>query len=195
MNLPKLIESLLTISAIIVFAGLGSAASRSDQEPSKQSSTAAAGELRFQAPEGWVSEEPSSKMRVAQYKLPRVEGDSEDASLVLYYFGSAQGGSVQANVERWISQMKQPDTEAAKPKTETLTINGLKITTVDASGTYTAEMSPGSGTFYNKPTYRLLAAVVETPKGPFFAKLVGPAKTVRRWEKAYLEYLQSFEFR
>ena len=195
MNLPKLLESLLTMSAIVVFASLGSTAARSDQEPSKQSSTATTGELRFRAPEGWVSEEPSSKMRVAQYKLTKVEGDSEDASLVLYYFGPAQGGSVQANVDRWISQMKQPDVDAAKPKTETLTVNGLKITTVDSAGTYTAEMSPGSGAFYNKPGYRLLAAVVETPKGPFFAKLVGPAKTVGHWEKEYTDYVHSFEFK
>ena len=29
-------------------------------------------------------------MRVAQYKLPKVAADAEDASLVLYYFGQGQ---------------------------------------------------------------------------------------------------------
>lgn len=195
MNFPKLIASLVTLPAIMVSAVYGSAAVRSDQEPAKQSSPSAAAELRYKAPGGWLSEQPSSKMRVAQYKLPRAEGDSEDASLVLYYFGPEQGGSVQANVDRWIGQMKQPATDADKPKMETLTINRMKITMVDAEGTYTAEMSPGSGTFYNKPNYRLRAAIVETPKGSYFAKLVGPAKTVRRWEQSYMDYLRSFEFK
>src|SRR6185436_295009 len=66
-------------------------------------------ELKFKVPSGWVEEERTSTMRVAQYRLPKVEGDSEDASLVLYYFGQGQGGSTTANIDRWISQMKQAD--------------------------------------------------------------------------------------
>ena len=157
----------------------------------------AAGELRFKAPDGWTVEKPSSSMRVAQYKLPKVEGDKEDASLVLYYFGSNQGGTPQANIDRWIGQMQQPDGSSSKDKakTENLTINGLKLTTVDVTGTYTAEMAPGSGSFHNDENYRLRAAVVETPKGNYFVKLAGPAKTVARWEQSYMEYLKSFEFK
>ena len=156
-----------------------------------------AGELRFKAPEGWLVEKPSSNMRVAQYKLPKAEGDSEDGSLVLYYFGATQGGTAQANIDRWISQMQQPDGSASKDKSksDTTTINGLKVTTIDVSGTYTAEMAPGSGTFHNNADWRLRAAVVETPKGNYFVKLVGPAKTVGRWEQSYMDYLKSFEFK
>ena len=52
-----------------------------------------------------MTETPSSSMRVGQYKLPKSEGDKEDASLVLYYFGATQGGSPQANIDRWIGQI------------------------------------------------------------------------------------------
>lgn len=157
----------------------------------------AAGELRYKAPEGWVIEHPTSSMRVAQYKLPKAAGDSEDASLVLYYFGSDQGGSVQDNIDRWVGQIEQPDGSSSndKAKTETLTSNGLKVTMIDLVGTYTAETSPGSGTRHNRPNYRLRAAVVETPKGSYFAKLVGPEKTVNRWDRAFGEYVKSFEFK
>ena len=58
-------------------------------------------ELKFKVPPGWVEEERTSSMRLAQYKLPKAEGDTEDASLVLYYFGQGQGGSVTANIDRW----------------------------------------------------------------------------------------------
>jgi hypothetical protein len=156
-----------------------------------------AGELRFKAPDGWTTEKASSSMRVAQYKLPKAEGDKEDASLVLYYFGASQGGTAQANIDRWIGQMQQPDgsDSKSKAKTENLTVNGLKVTSVDVTGTYTAEMAPGSQTFHNDNDYRLRAAVIETPKGNYFVKLAGPAKTIARWDQSYNDYLQSFEFK
>lgn len=149
--------------------------------------------LKFTVPAGWVEEERSSTMRVAQYRLPKAPADTEDASLVLYYFGQGQGGSTAANMERWISQMKQAD--GGKAREEQLEANGLKVTTIDVSGTYVAETAPGSGAFHNKPGYRLRAAVVETPKGSYFVKLVGPEKTVTQWNESFLSYLKSFEFR
>ena len=117
--------------------------------------------LKFRVPAGWVEEERASSMRVAQYRLPKVAGDSEDASLVLYYFGQGQGGSTAANIERWVGQMKQVDGSASKDKAkeENIEANGLKVATVDISGTYVAETAPGSGTLLNKPGYRLRAAV------------------------------------
>ena len=148
--------------------------------------------LKFTVPAGWIEEERTSSMRIAQYRLPKTETDTEDASLVLYYFGG-QGGSATANVERWISQMKQAEGNSAKQ--ESLEVNGLKVTTVDVAGTYVAETAPGSGTFHNNPGYRLRAAVVETPNGPYFVKLVGPEKTVARWNDSFLSYVKSFEFK
>jgi len=153
--------------------------------------------LKFTVPAGWVEEERTSSMRIAQYRLPKVAADAEDASLVLYYFGQGQGGSTAANVERWVGQIQQADGSASKDKSkeETLEAHGLKVTTVDVSGTYVAETAPGSGTFHNKPGYRLRAAVVETPKGSYFVKLVGPEKTVAQWNESFLSYLRSFEFK
>ena len=183
--------------ACFACGGRGATGAVTQQTNANAANTGAAGDLRFKAPDGWVTEKPSSAMRVAQYKLPKAEGDNEDASLVLYYFGASQGGSAQANIDRWISQIQQTDGSASKDraKTETITVNGLKVTTVDVAGTYTAEMSPGSGTSHNDANYRLRAAVIETPKGNYFLKLVGPAKTLGRWEQAYADYLKSFEFK
>lgn len=157
----------------------------------------ASGDLHYKVPEGWVAAQASSKMRVAQFKLPKAEGDKEDAELVLYYFGANQGGTAEANIDRWISQMQQADGGASKDKakTENLAVNGLKVATVDVVGRYTAEMAPGSGTFYDNANYRLRAAVIETPKGNYFVKLVGPAKTVGRWEQSFTDYLKSVDFK
>lgn len=170
-----------------------SIAAQSIQEPAKQ----VAPELRFKAPAEWIVEKPSSSMRLAQYELPKAEGDSEDASLVLYFFGENQGGSVQANLERWISQFEQPDGSASSPKAklETITVNKLKISTIDLAGTYVAETAPGSGVRHHNANYRMRAAVIETPKGAHYVKLVGPTKTLARWDKSFDDYLRSFEFK
>ena len=136
-------------------------------------------------------------MRVAQYKLPRMAGDEDDGSLVIYYFGQGQGGTAAANIDRWLNQMQQPDGGSSKDraKQNTQTINGLKVETVDISGTYTAEMAPGSGTFNNKPNFRMRAAVVQTPKGSYFIKLVGPEKTIISQDQPFANFLKSLEFK
>jgi hypothetical protein len=171
---------------------VASAPSSGTEAPSQTS-----GDLHYKVPDGWVTGQPTSKMRVAQFKLPRADGDNEDGELVLYYFGANQGGTAEANIDRWISQIQQADGSSSKDKakTESLTVNGMKTTTVDVAGRYTAEMAPGSGKFYDNANYRLRAAVIETPKGNYFVKLVGPAKTVGRWEQSFTDYLKSFEFK
>jgi hypothetical protein len=199
MKIRMLSAGLLLVISLACGAcrGKGATVVPGAQSNSAQSNTNAAGELRYKAPDGWVTEPSSSKMRVAQYKLPKAEGDNEDASLVIYYFGATQGGTAQANIDRWISQIQQADGSASKDKakTETMTVNGLKVTTVDVAGTYTAEMAPGTGNQRNDSNYRLRAAVIESPKGNYFLKLVGPAKTMGRWEQSVTDYMKSFEFK
>lgn len=193
--MKRSIYTALFLTLLLPAAACSSAATQTNQQ--NNSSVPATGELRFKATDGWIVEKTTSSMRVAQYKLPKADGDAEDGSLVLYYFGAAQGGPVQANIDRWINQFQQPDgsSSQSKAKTETTTVNGLKVTTVDVAGTYTAEMMPGGGDRHNSANYRLRAAVIETPKGNYFAKLVGPANTIAKWDQAYNEYVKSFEFK
>ena len=169
----------------------------SSQAPPQTSSQSIASELRYKVPEGWIVEKPTSDMRVAQYKLPKTGGDSEDGLLIVYYFGQGQGGPAQANIDRWIGQMQQPDGSSSKDKakTGTLTVNGLSVNTVDVKGNYSGGMSPDSAPVAKQAIYRLRAAVIETPKGSYFVKLTGPEKTVGHWDQAYTDYIKSFEFK
>ena len=68
----------------------------------------AQGSLQFEPPEGWIEEAAAAPMRVAQFTLPKAERDAEDAVLVVFYFGG-EGGDLEANLERWVSHMEQPD--------------------------------------------------------------------------------------
>ena len=151
--------------------------------------------LTFTAPATWRSVPTSSSMRVAQYALPHAAGDTEDAEFVVYYFGGS-GGTVEANIERWVGQMQQPDgrPSSAVAKRQSRTVNGLKVTLVDVPGTYVAEMTPGSAQRRNSPNFHLRAAVIETSNGPYFIKLTGPAKTVAASEKQFEAFLGSVKF-
>jgi hypothetical protein len=151
------------------------------------------GSLRFDAPPGWSAGTPASSMRVAQFTLPRAPKDIEDAELAIFFFGG-QGGSVQANIDRWVGQMAQPDGRPSRELAKTTTMqtkSGLKVSLVDVTGTYVAEVKPGAAERLNKPGFRLRAAVIETPRGPYFVKLTGPAATVARWDRTFLDFLAS----
>lgn len=148
--------------------------------------------LKYDPPKGWISKPPASAMRVAEFVLPKAMGDPEDASLAIFFFGG-QGGSVEANLERWTNQMVQPDGRPSRQvaKTQSFSSNGMKVTVLDVSGTYTAEMRPGASERYNKSNFRMKAAVLETSAGPYFFKLTGPQKTVARWDDSFTTFIKS----
>lgn len=151
--------------------------------------------LTYTAPASWKPGAASSAMRVAQFSVPRSAGDAQDGELVVYYFGGA-GGTIEANIDRWVAQMQQPDgrPSSAVAKRQSRTVNGLKVTLVDVPGTYIAEVTPGSTERHNSPNFHLRAAVIETSNGPYFIKLTGPAKTIAATEKAFESFLSSVKF-
>ena len=58
------------------------------------------GQLQAKVPKDWKEEQPSSSMRIAQFRVPGNDGDGE---LVVF---SGIGGSVDANLNRWYGQFK-----------------------------------------------------------------------------------------
>ena len=150
------------------------------------------GTLAFDPPDEWIVETVSSPMRLAEFTLPRAQGDVEDGELTVFYFGGG-GGDVDANLERWTNQMLQPDNSpsADVATTTSYMVGELAVTLLDVPGIFAAEVIPGSGMRYHKPGYRLKAAVVETPAGPYFFRLTGPEQTVRTWEDRFGALLES----
>mgnify|MGYP006928182137 CR=1 FL=1 len=152
---------------------------------------AAAAMWSFKAQDGWTAETVTSKMRLAQFSLPKDDGDPEDASLVVYFFGEGGGGGVEPNFQRWAGQFVvegQDDplkaAELSKTEREGVVIHHLRI-----SGNFIAETRPGSGDRVDKKGWRMLASVVETQGGPYFIKLTGPEKTVNKWAASYETFL------
>ena len=148
--------------------------------------------LHFEAPADWNSESPASSMRLAQYRLPRAQNDPEDAELVVYHFGGG-GGSVQANVNRWIGQFTNADGSSAKEGADVSErdSNGFHLTVVDVRGTYNQPRGPMMAETDAKPSFRMMAVVAEAQGGPWFFKLTGPENTVSQWEGSFNSFLET----
>jgi len=130
----------------------------------------------------------SSPMRKATYKVPKAKGDTEDGDLGVSYFGPTMGGSIDANVDRWVKQFS--GIEPGDVKRAEREADGLRQHTVEIeSGTFASGM-PGGPT-QPKPGYGLLGAIVSSPSGVYFFKLTGPSKTVKAARDPFLKMLDS----
>lgn len=176
----------------------------SQQEESQSDSSAQMGKVGnanspgvrvvYSAPDEWINVKPATSMRKDQFQLPGVEG-AGDANLAVFYFPGT-GGSVQANLNRWYGQFKQPDGSSTTQHVETnkTNVNGLPVTMVYVTGTYLKPKSPMMmrGPKEEKPNYALLAAIVETANGPWFFKTTGPQKTIDHWRPSFNEFVNTF---
>lgn len=153
-----------------------------------------AARLRFAAPASWTRVPAPSDFRAAQWKIPRAADDKEDGTLVLYYFGAGKGGGVEENLDRWYGQFTQPDSRPSRDAAviTVKTVNGLRVTAVDLSGTYQG-MGMGGAKDAAKPGYRMLAAVVEGEGGPWFWKAIGPEATIAAAKSGFDAMLASLE--
>jgi len=132
-------------------------------------------------------------MRAATYTVPAAAGDTASAECVVYFFGVGQGGSVEANLERWKGQMIAPDGKPSSAKIAKRTIHQLAVTTIDTSGDYTGMGGPMAPSKSVQKNYRLLGAIIEGPAGNVFVKFTGPAKTVAARQAEFEQFLNSFE--
>jgi hypothetical protein len=133
------------------------------------------GGLTWAVPKTWVPG-PSSAMRLATYFLPALAGDAEKPELAVFWFGPGQGGSVDANVERWLSQFASSPADP-KPSRSLMRIGTLPVTLVRAAGAYSSGTGMGAAPA-PKSGFALRGAIAEGPDGAVFFKLTGPRRSV-----------------
>lgn len=145
--------------------------------------------LHWMDPPEWVRETPSSGLRQAQYRLP---GQGGEAECVVFYFGPGQGGDAQANAERWAGQFapREGGAPTHQAVTRKVTINGLAVLLVEASGAYVGGMAggpPGQAL----ADFMLLGAIVEGPDANWFFKATGPKATLERHRVGFERMIRS----
>jgi len=140
----------------------------------------AGGSLSLEAPEGFERVKPKSGMIEAEFAVPS-EGDLPAGRMTVM----GAGGTIEANIDRWCGQFTQPGGGDTKDKVtkKSFKVAGCGVTLVDITGTYLDQ--PGGpfagGPKIERPGYRMLAAIVETPaEGNHYLKFYGPAATVER---------------
>lgn len=139
--------------------------------------------LKWTDPAGWPSQ-GSAPFRVVTYSVPAIPG-SEKAECIVYFFGPGQGGSVEANLDRWKGQFSR-DGKPAEARVARRTVHGIPVTTIDLAGTYTGGQGAQAG-------YRMLAAIVEGAGGNIFIRFIGPEKTVTAGLAKYEQLLASLQ--
>jgi hypothetical protein len=150
----------------------------------------AAGGLVWEGRSPLVRRAPKTNMRAAEYGL---EGEAQ-AELGVFYFGPDQGGTVDANVARWLGQIKQPDGSDTMTKAvrEQATFGGVQVTTIEATGSFSGGMAmPGMAPPAAIADAMLLGAIANGPKGPVFFKLTGPRAAVEKARAGFRGMLET----
>ncbi|HBL30550.1 MAG TPA: hypothetical protein DD490_27255 [Acidobacteria bacterium] len=158
--------------------------SREASAPPMDAPTGGDAQIDFDLPAGWQAE-AASGMRMAQAAIPGAKGPGQ---LAVFFFGPGGGGTVDANIERWIGQMT-PDPGAKITRESFETKNGFRVSWVEVAGTLLPSQM-GSGPDTPQPGSLLLGAVVEGPGGPWFFKATGPKETLTAEREHFLEMLR-----
>ncbi|WP_104982513.1 hypothetical protein [Sorangium cellulosum] len=153
--------------------------------------------LRWDVPGGWTAlDVPRGGPQKAVYRVPRSGDDKDDAEVHVLWFGLGSKGDVEANFKEWFSQFDGD--VGARARRGAFEVRGLRVETVEASGTYAIALGPKAVARKRAPVemvkdgYRLLGAAVRTPdRGTWFFRMVGPDETVQSARSALRILLES----
>jgi hypothetical protein len=153
--------------------------------------------LKSAVPADWKPEEVTNKFRTHHFRVPHVADDKTDAEMVIFFFGAGSGGSADANVKRWKGMFIPPDGKKIDDvaKVETFKVGNVNVTYLDVQGTYKFKERPfdPASKEEQRPDHRMLGVVFDSPNGPYFFRLVGPAKTVEHNKKAFEDWVKGFK--
>ena len=143
---------------------------------------AQAGGLTWTAPDAFLRRAPKSQMRVAEYGLK----SAPLAELGVFYFGADQGGTIEANMTRWVGQFTQADGSETKAKRSERKVKGIDVSLVEATGMFAGGMGmPGAPQLTAQPDAMLLGAIAKGPQGSVFFKLTGPRAELEQARSAF----------
>lgn len=182
-------RSLLALLVAVAALGLARA------EDKKGTEVELAG-MKSTTPADWKEEKPSNSMRLTQFKLPKADGDKDDAELAVFFFRGGSG-TVDANLKR---QTAKFEPAAGKDKVEEaidkeFKVGSVKATYQDVKGTFLSKFPPfdPNAKVTKKEGYRQLYVIFETKDGQYYLTLLGGDKTIEKHKKGFDEFLKNFK--
>jgi hypothetical protein len=145
----------------------------------------AGGRLVVTPPDAWRVVPPANNLLEAELSAPAPEGSDVAAARVTVM---SSGGTIEANVQRWIGQFRGTEggADPSKATVEKFKAGEMPVTLVDLSGEYIDSMGGPFGPKVSRPDYRLVGAIVVTgDAGNYFFKLIGPQETVAAHAEAF----------
>ena len=151
--------------------------------------------LQMDAPAEWEKVQPRVRFIEVEFAIY----DSEEKNPKkgrLTIMGA--GGSIEANIERWVGQFEQPDGKDTRDDATTIKekmVASQDVTMVDISGTYLDRPIPVRPEQVTKrENYRMLAAIIATESlGNYFVKFYGPAEIVKQNEESFGAFIESLK--
>jgi hypothetical protein len=143
------------------------------------------GKITMAAPADWKKKTPSVRIIDHEFSVPAAEGDKNPGRVTIM----GAGGSVDANIKRWLGQFAQ----TKKREVTKETIAGQEVHLLDIVGAYNDRRGPFAPAT-KRENYEMLAAIIVTDKaGKYFVKFYGPQKTVEANKKAFRAMIESLK--
>jgi hypothetical protein len=150
------------------------------------------GGLRSRAPADWVQEQPDDRQSYRQYRLVPVGDSADPAEVSIRFLGNGNGGTAADYVKRWEGMFLPPlgKTMREAAKVQQLTLDGALATYVDIRGDYRG--IPGD-VATPRQNFRLLGVYLDTSKGAYVIRLMGPDETVRFYRQGFDNWVKGFK--
>lgn len=150
-----------------------SAATKTDPTPPTASDGAVLTVMgvRFPLPAGFRQVPPANQMRLAEVQVADASGDPSKVSTIAF---STAGGTVEANLDRWVRQVLDASGQPAKAIITQRETAGTAWSHIESTGSFV-----GMGEGPAKAEWMLRGAVVKLPKGLLFVKMTGPAEAMK----------------
>jgi hypothetical protein len=175
--------------AMLFQAALADAA---DDEKKPEQIVLAEGKIKLDVPSSWKKEKPRTRIVDFEFSIPAVEDDKIDGRVTVM----GAGGSIDANIGRWVTQFVQPDRTATSERTirEEKKIAGQTVHLVDITGDFKDQPRGPFGPTVMREKYRMLGAIIVTDKlGQYFVKAYGPRRTIAENEEAFKKLVDSLK--
>lgn len=146
--------------------------------------------VTFTVPAAWKSQEiPAGPMAPkAVFHIPEQKaGEGEGVVRITHY--PEMKGKDDMNIDRWVSQVSNAEGKPAAradAKIEKIEMGNIRLTIVDLTGSVKMTMRDTG-----KPDHRMIAAIVDHPKGPHFVVAGGPTGAMKTWSTDILSFLKS----
>ena len=191
-------RSLLAAAGVALLAALTGACTAAEEAKPTAAATAADAKkgttvewagMKSTTPADWKREEPTSRLRQDQFRVPRAEGDKEDAEVAVFYLPG--GGGVEANLKRQIAAFEK---DKVKEKQEKIKVGPHNAVYQEVSGTFLKKPFPMAEKGTPMPGYKQLYVIFEGKDGAVAsAWLRGPEKTVDQHKKEFDEWVKAFK--